>query len=335
MRILGVVSLILIVAGAAQMTVGFATSAQVGSAPQPAQVDSAEQRRVLQAVIEDLKEHYFDHNVAQKMADALLAHEKAGDEADARDGAAFAHLLTTQMRDISHDLYLDLIYSSESLPDMSRGPSPDDLARYRRMLEQQNCTFEKVEILPHNIGYFKLNSFPEVEFCGQKAKAAMARLNNADAIVFDLRDNRGGMPNMVALIAAYLFDHPEYWFNPREATTEQSFTKSPVPGNKLADKPAYVLVSHSTISGAEQFTYDLKMLKRATIVGETTAGAAHAGVFHRIDDHFGIGIPEVKAINPYGPNGWAEVGVEPDVKAPADDALKKAEQLAEDKLKKK
>ena len=28
--------------------------------------------------------------------------------------------------------------------------------------------------------------------------------------------------------------------------------------------------------------------------------AAHAGVFHRIDDHFGMGIPEEKTINPFG-----------------------------------
>jgi len=36
------------------------------------------------------------------------------------------------------------------------------------------------------------------------------------------------------------------------------------------------------------------MLKRATLIGETTGGGAHAGVWHRIDDHFGIGIPETK-----------------------------------------
>jgi hypothetical protein len=303
------------------------------SMAQDATIDAAEQHRVLHAVIEDLKDHYYDHNIAQKMTDALLAHEQAGDDAP-NSGDVYARLLTRQMRDVSHDLYLDVIYSSGPLPDLSRSPSAEDRGPYRRMLEQQNCTFEKIEILPHNIGYFKLNSFPEAEFCGQKAMAAMATLNHADAVIFDLRDNRGGMPNMVALIGAYLFDHPEYWYNPREATTEQSFTKSPVPGNKLADKPVYVLTSHSTFSGAEQFTYDLKMLKRATIVGETTGGGAHAGVFHRIDDHFGIGIPEVKAINPFGPNGWAEVGVEPDVKVKAADALAAAEKLAENRVRK-
>jgi len=82
--------------------------------------------------------------------------------------------------------------------------------------------------------------------CQAMARAAMASLNHADAIIFDLRDNRGGEPAMTALMGAYLFDHPEYWYNPRENTTEQSWTLSPVPGNRLADKPVYVLTSART-----------------------------------------------------------------------------------------
>ena len=60
----------------------------------------------------------------------------------------------------------------------------------------------------------------------------MASLNKADAIIFDLRENRTGYPSMVMLIAAYLFNHPEYMYNPREDTTEQSWTRSPVPGKQ-------------------------------------------------------------------------------------------------------
>jgi C-terminal processing protease CtpA/Prc len=140
---------------------------------------------------------------------------------------------------------------------------------------------------------------------------------------------------MVSFMAAYLFDHPEYLYNPRENTTEQSWTHSPVPGNRLADKPAYVLTSSRTFSGAEQFCYDLKMLKRATLVGETTGGGAHAGAFHRIDDHFGMGVPETKAINPYSQTDWAEIGVEPDVKVSAAGALETARRLAETRLPRK
>jgi C-terminal processing protease CtpA/Prc len=160
----------------------------------------------------------------------------------------------------------------------------------------------------------------------------MASVNNADAIIFDLRDNTGGFENMVALIASYLFDHPEYMYSPRGAPTEDSWTQSPVPGNRLANKPVYVLMSSTTWSGAEQFSYDLKKLKRATLIGETTRGGAHAGAFHRIDDHFGMGIPEEKAINPFGKTDWEGVGVEPDVKVNAADALETARKLAEGEL---
>jgi C-terminal processing protease CtpA/Prc len=59
-----------------------------------------------------------------------------------------------------------------------------------------------------------------------------------------------------------------------------------------------MLTPWTTTSAAEQFTYDLKMLKRATVIGEVTAGGAHAVVWHRIDDHYGVAIPENRAVNP-------------------------------------
>lgn len=298
-------------------------------------LDAAERQHVVDRTIEILKAHYVDRVIADKIADALLAREKRGGDNAITDGAAFATLLTTQMRDASHDLHLEVVYSRERLPDHLGVPAPESIARYRRALEQENCTFETVKILQHNIGYLKLNTFPDVSICGSTAVAAMASLNHADAIIFDLRDNRGGYPEMVMLISAYLFDHPEYMYSPRESPTEHLWTRSPVPGSRLADKPVYLLTSRTTWSGAEQFSYDLKMLKRATLVGEQTRGGAHAGVFYRIDDHFGIGVPEVRAINPFSKTDWEGVGVEPDVKVRAADALQTAQRLAESKLRKK
>jgi len=48
-------------------------------------------------------------------------------------------------------------------------------------------------------------------------------------------------------------------------------------------------------------------------------------------DHFGMGIPETKPINPYGKADWEGTGVEPDVKVSAADALETAEKLAQSK----
>lgn len=76
------------------------------------------------------------------------------------------------------------------------------------------------------------------------------------------------------------------------------------------------------------------MLKRATIVGETTAGGAHAGVFHRIDDHYGIAIPEIRAVNPYAKSDWEATGIQPDIKVAAAAALETAVRQAQSQLQK-
>lgn len=294
-------------------------------------LDAADRHRAIDAASANLKQHYVDPLLGQKMADALLAHERNGDYDAVTDGTAFAELLTGQLRNLSHDKNVGVAYSQTAIPDRKSGPNPERLARYRAAMEQSNCTFEKVEILTHNIGYLKLDSFPDPSICRAIATAAMAKVNQADAIVFDLRDNTGGFPDMVMLIASYLFDHPEFMYNPRENTSEQNWTRSPVPGNKLADKPVYILTSSKTFPGAEHFTYDLKMLKRATVVGEKTSGASHGPTpvpYHRIDSHFTMGMTEVRPINPFAKNDWEGFGVKPDVKVKAEDALEAAVRLA-------
>ena len=123
--------------------------------------------------------------------------------------------------------------------------------------------------------------------------------------------------------------------NPRDPIAEQAWTRSPVAATLLVDKPVYILTSSRTYSAAEQFSYDLKMLKRATLIGETTGGATHSGILHNLDDHFAVGIPEHRPVNPFADKDWAITGVEPDVKVKAADALATAEKLAETKLRRR
>jgi hypothetical protein len=300
-------------------------------------LDAGLRHRVIDGAVTNLEKYYVYPESAKKMARALRAHESNGDDNDASDGKAFASLLTTQMQEVSHDQHVMLIYKSVGSPGRTLGSTPEELARYQREMERTNCTFEKAAVLPHNIGYLKLNSFPDPSLCQPTATAAMASLNQADALIFDLRENHGGSPSMVALMASYLFEHPTHLddlYNRVENSTLQSWTLSPVPGNNLANKPVYVLTSASTFSGAEEFAYDLNLLKRATIVGETTAGAAHMVRRHRIDDHFSIGVPDTRPINPISNGDWEGKGVSPDVSVKAGDALTTAENLAEKMLQK-
>lgn len=299
-------------------------------------LDAAERKSVIDGSIVQLKQSYIYPDVAQKMADAVLAHEKAGDYDDITDGSEFAAKLTDDFQAVSHDRHLHVNYAPFKLsPEHEDGPSGEREAEFRKELEHENCGWEKVEVLPGNIGYVKFNEFAPPQWCGQTVVAAMGFLAHTDAVIFDLRENGGGDPKMVDMVVSYLFDKPTHindLYYRKDDKTTQYWTLPYLPGTRLAAQPVYVLTSKRTFSGGEEFCYDLKTQKRATLVGETTGGGAHPVSGHRIDDHFMIGVPEGRPINPITQKDWEGTGVEPDVKVKADDALTTAEKLAADKV---
>jgi hypothetical protein len=299
-------------------------------------IDAATRARVIDGVVANLNEFYVFPETAKKMEEALRARQKKGEYDAFYDGDAFANLLTYHLQEISHDKHLHVNFSPRVLPNGDPGKNPDAEARMRAQMEHSNCFFEKAELLAPNIGYLKLNAFPNPDVCGPTATAAMGFLANVDSLIFDLRDNGGGDPKMVALISTYLFGEPTHLndlYNRKENTTTQFWTLPYVPGKRLAGKPVFVLTSKRTFSGAEEFTYNLKNLKRATIIGETTAGGAHPTAGHRIDDHFTIGVPFARAVNPISKTNWEGTGVEPDIKVLADQALDVAKKMAAEQIK--
>jgi hypothetical protein len=301
------------------------------------QIDAATRARVIDSAIAKLNESYVFPDVAKKMEQEVRARQKRGEYDAITDGNTFAAKLTDKFQEISHDKHLRVDYSPIKIPDRPADarPSPEEVAQYRKQMERMNCGFEKVEHLSGNIGYVKFDMFADPEVCGPTAIAAMNLLSNVDAIIFDLRENGGGDPAMIALISTFLFDQPTHLndlWERKNDVTHQYWTLPYVPGKRLDGKPVYVLTSKVTFSGAEEFSYNLKNLKRATIVGETTGGGAHPVSGQRIDDHFLIGVPYARAINPISKTNWEGTGVEPDVKVAASDALTTAEKLALEKV---
>jgi hypothetical protein len=294
-------------------------------------IDAATRRHVIDGAIAMLDEFYVFPEVAKKMGIAARGRAKRGEYDSVTDGDAFARLLAVHFQEVSHDKHIFVSFSPTQLPGDSVPPSPEAMERQREAMRDANCAFEKVEHLKSNIGYLKFNGFGDPEVCAPTAIAAMNFLGNVDALIFDLRQNGGGDPKMVALLASYLFEHPTHlndlWTRKGDET-QQFWTLPYVPGKRLPSIPVYVLTSHRTFSGAEEFTNNLKVLKRATIVGEVTGGGAHPVAGHRIDDRFTIGVPFARAINPVTKTNWEGVGVEPDVKVSADDALTTAQELA-------
>jgi retinol-binding protein 3 len=300
-------------------------------------IDGAERERVVQGAISNLTEYYVFPDVATKMGDTVRARLKRGEYNDIANGLVFANRLTDDFQSVSHDKHLRVNFSPTRLPDGPPAPTPEMLAQQRRQMERMNCGFVRVEQLPNNIGYLKFNVFAPPDFCGATASAAMNFLANTDALIVDMRDNGGGDPSMVRYVSSYLFSartHLNDLWNRKSGKTEEFWTLDTIPGKRFGgDKPVYVLTSSRTFSGAEEFSYNLKMLKRATIIGETTGGGAHPVAGRRIDEHFIIGVPGARAINPISKTNWEGVGVEPDVKVGAADALATAQKMAVEKVK--
>ena len=153
-----------------------------------------------------------------------------------------------------------------------------------------------------------------------------------DALMFDLRANGGGSPAMIGLLSSYLFDDVvhlnDFYIRERD---ERDLDLARVRVNATA---APTISSRPTARSQrpEEFTYNLKNLKRAILVGETTGGGAHPGGVRRITDHFGIWVPNGRAINPVTKTNWEGTGIEPDIKVPSADALKAAHLDALQKL---
>jgi hypothetical protein len=298
-------------------------------------VDAATRTRVVQGAIAQLDSFYVFPEVAKQVADSLRTRLARGAYDAYGNAMTFARALNDELRDVGHDKHLRLEYSVAALPPRTSpltGPTPEVVAERRRQMDEVNCGFVKVEQLPGNIGYLKFNQFADPELCAPTASAAMSFLAGTRALIVDLRENGGGSPAMVAYIASYLFSqrtHLNDLWNRRTGETQNFWTRDSVPGRRFGgEKPVYVLTSSRTFSGAEEFTYDLKALQRATIIGETTGGGAHPVSERRIDEHFTIGVPGARAINPITHTNWEGVGVEPDVKVPAAEALAKAQSLA-------
>jgi hypothetical protein len=280
-----------------------------------------------------IDEFYVFPEVAKKMTAALRKHGRRGDYDSIRYGQDLARKLTEDLREISRDKHAEVRFSFVVQP--PEGTPNKDPAKEARRLAAINCGFKKAEQLPSNIGYLKLDGFADTEVCALTASAAMTFLADSDALILDLRDNRGGMGAMTEFIASYLFAertrlNDVFWR--AENATQESWTLPYVPGKKFIGKPVYVLTSKQTFSAAESLSYALKNLKRATLVGESTGGGAHPIDMKRVDDHFMLIVPTGRSISPITKTNWQGTGVEPDVNVSAAEALDVARKLASEEI---
>lgn len=310
-------------------------------APQAPVLDAAQKKAVVDEIATLFNKNYIFAEAARKVEAALRAELAAGGFDEAAAAPDFARAVAGVILEVTKDRHTGFSYSPDMAENIRRltGRSEEEARQVReRQLEQgrrDNFGFRRVERLPGNVGYLEFRVFESPAAAGPTAVAAMNFLAYCDAIIFDLRQNGGGDPAQIQLISSYLFDEPVHLndlYSRASDSTENYWTLPYVPGARASKADVYVLTSGRTFSGAEEFSYNLKNLKRATIIGETTGGGAHPTNTLIVQRDFLLRVPIARAVNPVSKTNWEGTGVEPDVAVPAAEAFERAYALAIEKL---
>jgi C-terminal processing protease CtpA/Prc len=258
-----------------------------------------------------LQQNYIFEKVADRMAQSLKTNLKKGKYISLVNPSEFARQLTEDLQSVSNDKHLRVIYDPPVIAAENAVTDEDRVKREDQWImeiKRNNFGFQEIKILEGNIGYLDLREFTDPKYAGETAVAAMNFLSNADALIIDLRNNGGGSPSMIQLITSYFFP-PEpvhlnnFYHRPTNENT-QAWTLPYVPGLRRPDVDLYLLTSSHTFSAAEGFCYNLKNLKRATLIGEITAGGAHLTGSVIVTDKFFVRIPKGRAINPSTNTNW-------------------------------
>lgn len=293
-----------------------------------------------------LLERYAYRETGQKLRQLLQQNLRVGKYDSYTSPIDFSIAVTNDLRSMNSDRHLALNYSPQAQTTNTNTSNPQPPlspeARARRVSafnRQMNYGFKNVQFLNGNVGYLKFDYFDAyLDYSSPVVDASMAFLKNCDALIIDLRDNGGGGSQMVGYIAGFFFKEKTLSgtsYNRLDDTTSEEFI-TPQPKEKLlADIDLYILTSKSTVSAAEALAYNLKYLKKAVVIGETSAGAANPGRLTRINNLFTAFIPNRHGMNVVTGTNWEGTGVPVDIACPAEDALRIARIEALKKLRQK
>ncbi|WP_164998699.1 S41 family peptidase [Flavobacterium sp. 140616W15] len=245
---------------------------------------------------------------------------------------SFAVALTKEVRFINNDKHLGIwpkfIPPVDEKKEVDKDSYEIYLHNYTDNRKRANG-FREVKLIDSNVGYIKYNNF--IHETDQTIDSYMHLLENADAIIIDLRSNGGGSPKTVQYFCSYFFKDPillnTLYFR-KDNYTEEFWVKK-VNGKKMIDVPLFIITSPKTFSGAEEFSYNMQTQKRATIIGETTGGGANPGEVFDINNRLEMFAPNGTGINPLTKTNWEGVGVIPEYKTTPDMAYDKAVELAQ------
>lgn len=292
-----------------------------------------EKQILVEAIAETLKKNYVFIDSGNEMAQIIKDKFIKGKYSKYLMSQDLASQLEKDLFFISKDKHLHIVYNK---PVNKKNITINKKRNMKKLID--NFGFKKVEILSGNIGYLKIDHMAREREAMKIASHSIQKIAASKAIIFDLRDNRGGASGMVIFLSSYLFDHPIHlysMYNRLKKKTKDVWTFKDLPGKKIdKNKPVYILISSKTFSAAEGFAYFLKHHKRAIIIGEKSGGGAHPMIWINLPYNFMLCVPHARIIHPITKTDWEGTGVIPHHYVNTENALETAVYLInKDKLK--
>ncbi|XP_056385436.1 retinol-binding protein 3 [Hyla sarda] len=245
--------------------------------------------------------------------------------------------LNYELQSVTEDPRLLIRGKSETPAIPEAFPSAQDLPDDENVLQALVNTVFKVNILPGNIGYLRFDEFADISVLTKLAPYVVTKvwdqITSTDNLIIDLRYNNGGPSGTVPLLLSY-FQKAESTirlyttYDRLENSTKEFYSLPELLGQPYgAHRGVYVLTSHKTATAAEEFTYLMQSLSRATIIGEITSGTLmHSRTFNLEETQLTVTVPVLNFIDNNG-ECWLGGGVVPDAIVLAEEALDKAKEI--------
>lgn len=295
------------------------------------QLNAREKRELIEKIGVLIKEHYVFPDLGARYGREILSLSQSGKFADVSNPKEFGEKVTQALQELTKDKhFLFRLVEKSDLGEDEEG-SLHHPVRYFRLGEKEHLGIFRLDWIDGEIGYLDYRRFYYQSEAKKMLLGAVNFLSPANAIIIDLRENRGGGGNLIPWMCSYFLPHPTqltgtYYRN--DDVTEEWWTMEDIEGKRLLDVPLFLLIGKNTFSAAEYLAYDLKVRKRATLVGEPTGGGAHSVDLYPVGERFEIYIPTARAVNPVTGTNWEGTGVFPDVQVPSEKALETAVELA-------
>ena len=312
-------------------------------APAKAPFVKAEADAVIRDLATKLEEDFVFPDVGKNYAAMLRAKLAGGAYASFSDAHAFAEAVTSDLQAVHKDRHLRL-----------HPPGLDGRGGRRIMrgpLSESGLT--KSGWLADGVAYVRFDGFPGNEATLADVRKFLDTYKDARTLIIDARAHRGGGLAEMDAMFPLLFDKPtvlvgmdtriaveERQGNPVEDASlrkvkgpegvvrREHFVTPAAAPTQLSKAKVFLLTSKRTGSAGEHLSLSLKRTKRATLIGETTAGAGHYGGMVPLGHGYSAFIPVGRTFDPDTNQGWEGTGVMPDVEVPADKALDEALRLA-------